>query len=252
MNKQEILKTCETKDEKMFVSHICDVFETSEQKNYCVFSDFLDENEQCRISNLFHFLKNDIMFSSKIINSQRKLVSLKFDYYDIPTDVFKIVNLGIEPVFHKDILGSLMSLGIKRQKIGEITEKDGEFYVEVKKEISGFLLQNLEKIRHSPIELIPCEFEIERVQKFEELFFTVSSLRLDCIVSAICGLSREKAKQYIISGNVKINHTEETDNKRQVSLNDVISIRKYGRFVYDTDSGLSRKDKYKIIIKKYI
>ena len=252
MNKQDILKSCETKEEKMFVSHIYDVFTSCEQKNYCIFSDFLDENEQTCVTHAFSSIKNNIMFSSKTINSQRKLVSLKFDYFDIPTVIFKIINLGIEEFSHKDILGALMNLGIKRQKTGDITEINREFFIEVKEEISDFLLQNLEKIRYSPVKLIKCEKEIERIQKFEELFFTVSSLRLDCVISAVCGFSREKAKQYITFGNVKVNHTEETDIKKQITLNDVISIKKYGRFIYSGNDGLSRKDKHKIIIKKYI
>lgn len=252
MKKQEILLKCEDKEEKMLFSHIFDIFETSEQKNYPIFSDFLDQKEQARLKALFSFLKDEIMLTSKIENSQRLLVSLKFDYYDVPTKIFKIKNVGIEPFSHKDILGSVMNLGIKRQKIGDIAEKDGEYYIEVKEEVADFLEENMKKVRYSPVKLESVEDRIERCDNFEEIFLTVSSLRLDCIISSLCGLSREKAKQYIILGNVKLNYTVTVDNKSPINLGDVISIKRYGRFIFENESGMSKKDKHKIIIKKYI
>lgn len=236
----------------MLFSHLWDVFEASRRKNYPVFSDFLNQNEQARLISLFPFLKDEILLASKIENSQRLLATLAFENFDVPTDVFKIENSGTEAFSHRDVLGAIMNLGISQRKIGDIAESDGKFFVEVKKEVSGFVKENLVKIRYSPVKLTLFTQETKREEKFTELFFTVSSLRLDCVVSAICGFSREKAKQYILLGNVKINHIENTDNKRLLNEGDVVSLRKYGRFVFEKETGISKKDKHKITVKKYI
>lgn len=252
MNKTEILNKCEDKEEKMLFSHLWDILETSRQRNYPVFSDFLNEAQQVKLFSLFPFYKDEIMLASKIKNSKKSLVSLKFDRFSVPTDIYKIENTGTESFSHKDVLGAVMNLGIKSEKIGDITEKDGFFFIEVKNEISSFLKENLTKIRYSPVKLTVFTEDVAVENKFEELFFTVSSLRCDCVISAVCGFSREKAKQYIALGNVRVNHSPLTDNKKILSIGDVISLRKYGRFIFEEETGLSKKDKHKIIIKKYI
>ena len=80
---------------------------------------------------------------------------------------------------------------------------------------------------------------------------TVSALRLDCIVADITRLSREKAKDLILSGRIKVNHFEETNYKKMLSQGDLISISKKGRFALSEIEGVTRKERIKITIKKY-
>lgn len=147
-----------------------------------------------------------------------------------------------------------MSLGIKRQKIGDIIVSDDGIFIEIKEEIYPFVKSNLTSIRSYPVEIneIDDDTIVERVQEYKDLNFTVSSLRLDCVVSSILNVSREKAKEYIIAGNVKINHIEEKNYKKNVSEGNILSLRKSGRYLFFKDDGLSKKGKNKIIIKKFI
>ena len=256
LNKKTILNQLNEndKDDRMLMSLICDRIEASQLKNYSLFSDFLDSTQQQKVKTVFSFMENELLFASKIKNSQNKLVSINSDFFEIPT---KILELNIPKgytVSHSDILGTLMSLGIKRQKIGDIIVSDDGIFIEIKEEISPFVKSNLTSIRSYPVEIneIDDDTIVERVQEYKDLNFTVSSLRLDCVVSSILNVSREKAKEYIIAGNVKINHIEEKNYKKNVSEGNILSLRKSGRYLFFKDDGLSKKGKNKIIIKKFI
>ncbi len=254
MDKKILLNQFTDKDDKMLMSLVCDRIEASQEKSYCFFSDFLDSAQQAKVRSAFSFMEDELLFASKIKNSQSRLVSLRYDFYEIPTKVLELKIPKNYTVTHSDILGSLMSLGIKRQKIGDIITGNDGIFIEIKEEIFPFIKTNLTSVRSYPVEIyeLPEDIEIQRVQEYKEFSYTVSSLRLDCVVSSILNISREKAKEYIISGNLKLNHIEEKNYKKNISEDDILSLRKSGRYLFFKDEGFSKKGKNKIIIKKYV
>ena len=56
----------------------------------------------------------------------------------------------------------------------------------------------------------------------------------------------------MLSGNVFKNYIEDTNISDKVSQDDIISIRKYGKFILDDVNGLTKKGRQKIKIKQYI
>ena len=153
---------------------------------------------------------------------------------------------------HRDFLGSIMALSVKRETIGDILVKDGEAVVFTTETVSQIILSDITKIgrvgvRVSSEFVTPFPFE----QEYETINGTVSSLRFDCIVAFITNLSREKSAALITAKNVSINHFECTDLSKSISTNDVISIRGHGRFVLDEIGSVTRKGRIKIIVKKY-
>lgn len=75
----------------------------------------------------------------------------------------------------------------------------------------------------------------------------VSSLRLDVVIAAAFNVSRAKAQELIDSDQVQVNWAQESKKDRQVSLKDVISVRKFGRISLESLSGQSKKDKIKAV-----
>ena len=71
------------------------------------------------------------------------------------------------------------------------------------------------------------------------------------IVSAICSVSRDKSQQFIKSDLVSVNHKIENNNSKTLVVGDVITVRKFGKFVFAEDNGLSKKGKYKILVKHF-
>ena len=82
------------------------------------------------------------------------------------------------------------------------------------------------------------------VDNYIEDTFIVSSYRLDTIISERCSLSREKAKQYIILKNVKINGVINVNPDYIVKIDDLISIHRFGRLIVKEEIKKTKKDKY--------
>jgi len=155
---------------------------------------------------------------------------------------------------HKDYLGSLMSLGIDRNKTGDIFVYEDYADIVVHKDIVDYIIYNLEKIGNSKIEfeVLKSDEIAYKEQKHEILNITSSSLRLDNILKHITNKSRDTATSLINSGHVKVNYVVEERVTYLVKENDMLSVRKFGRFKISKLMGLTKSGKNKIEIKHYV
>lgn len=153
---------------------------------------------------------------------------------------------------HRDILGSILGLGINRDVVGDILIKGNRADVFVTKDISKYIIQNLEKIGREKVKVYKNTFdnllEIEDLSK--EVKTTVASLRLDAIVSAATGLSREVTAKMIQNEKVKLNHKVICNTSKQIKIGDKISVRGYGRIELIEVLGETRKDRIRVVLKK--
>ena len=252
--KTELLAKISDKEDRMLLSSVYDKLEQSYQRNYSVFSDFLDERQVSMVKSFFPFWKDQLSFFGGIQNAGRNICYLQFGYEQFPVKLLELSFPKGANITHRDILGSLMGLGIKRQKIGDILvgESGKSSVVAVKEEIVSYILESLTSVGRYPVSIRILEnVTVTMEEKCSYRSTTVSALRLDCIVADITRLSREKAKDLILSGRIKVNHFEETNYKKLLSLGDLISISKKGRFALSEIEGITRKDRIKITIKKY-
>ncbi|MBQ7950851.1 MAG: hypothetical protein IJ278_03940 [Clostridia bacterium] len=250
-SKTELLDKIQEKEDRVFLASVYDKLEQSDRKNYPVFSDFLDARQIVLVQSVFPFWRDRIRFFGGIRNAERQICYLEFGYEDFPVRLLEIFSSQMDKITHGDVLGSLMGLGMKRQKIGDILTGE-RLIVAVKEEVAEYICMELSQISRYPVTVkILDDFTVERKQQFSARSTTVSSLRLDCLVADIAHLSREKAKSYIIAGKVKVNHFEETNYKHLLCEGDVLSLSHVGRFLLDTVDGFTKKDRVKITIKKY-
>jgi len=249
--KTELLAKISDKEDRMLLSSVYDRLEQSYQKNYPLFSDFLDERQIALVKSLFSFWKDQIAFFGGMENAGRCVCYLQFGYEQFPVKLLQLSFPKGADIAHRDVLGALMGLGIKRQKIGDILIGDSNV-VAVKEEIVSYVLENLVSVGRYPVSVsILEEGSVVMEAKFTYHSVIVAALRLDCIVSAITHLSREKAKELILAGKVKVNHFEETNYKKVLSSGDLLSISKKGRFILGEPEGVTRKDRIKMTVKKY-
>ena len=235
----------------MFLASLYDRLEQSDQKNYPVYSDFLDARQMILVQQTFPFWRERLQFFGGIQNAERCICSLDFEYGEPPVRLLEVFASDISKLAHGDILGSLMGLGLKRQKIGDILTGDRAVFA-VKEEVAEYICQELTQISRYSVNVQMVDgFSVAREQQFSSRSTTVSSLRLDCLVADIARLSREKAKSYILSGKVKVNHFEESNYKRVLQEGDVLSLVRVGRFVIDSVDGVTKNDRMKITVKKY-
>ena len=168
-----------------------------------------------------------------------------------------------ETLTHRDYLGSLVGLGIEREKIGDIiiprSGTDGNskerhtVYVFVTEEISDYIIDNLSYVKHTHIRIESCEEVPDEVApQLEELSVIVSSNRLDAIVAKLYNLSREQALKLFVEGKVFLNGINMTGNARSLKEGEVVSVRGYGKFIFNGEGGNTKKDKLYIKVSKYV
>ncbi len=167
----------------------------------------------------------------------------------------EITSGNFKALEHKDYMGALLGLGIKRETLGDIVPlESGRAVAFLLPAAADFICQNLEKAGREGVKAekvtLPDSYRIPR--EFETLTDTVMSVRLDGIVKALCKVSREEAKELVEKGEVTLNYICETESDRQISKGDVISVRGYGKFIYDGDRGVNRRGRIRFDARKYI
>lgn len=152
---------------------------------------------------------------------------------------------------HQNILGTLMSLSITADSIGDILPKQGVFFVT--SEIEDEITRSFTAINGIPIELKKIDGRSVKKEQDYEYFDVVSdSLRLDLIVSKIAKISRNDAFELIEKEHVKINQIVITKHTKQVQDQDILSIRRFGRFQILDTSGTTRKQKIVVKYRKFV
>ena len=173
---------------------------------------------------------------------------------EYPNKILNIKNLSkFKKQEHKDYLGSLLGLNIKRELLGDILVYENGAYVIVSEKISDFLLNNLVQIGRTPCEVSVTDDMKELPEtEFQEIIIRVNSERLDSIVSELVNISRGSASEAVESGNIMLNYVVQKRKDKNVDISDIITIRQHGKFIFSNDLGMKKKKKKKLLFKKYI
>jgi RNA-binding protein YlmH len=186
--------------------------------------------------------------------SERRMISFNNIYEStFPMKLIKIENTSkFSKINHRDFLGGILSLGIERNKIGDLLVDENVCYVPVHEDIESFILYNLDKIAKIVCKVSVVD-KIEQIPeiKFKEEIILISSLRIDGVVSKITNLSRAKAVGMIEQGQVLINYVKIKDKSYELKGEERITIRGFGKFIIGNSVGNSKSGKIKVIIKKY-
>ena len=175
---------------------------------------------------------------------------------NFPCKLLKIsFNSKFKEYGHKDFLGSLMGLNIKRELMGDLIQDKENAYIPVSDKISDYILTELKQIGRASCTVKEIDIkngEIVPEYKYDDKFITIPSKRLDSIVSAITNLSRNKVIEPIEKGKVLIDYYEEKDKSKIVEIGSLITIRGYGKYKLFSEHGETKKGKERLLIKKYV
>lgn len=199
------------------------------------------EGIECELYSKFEFFERGIIIFNNM-NSDKCNVSM-----------IKISSGNkFKELLHKDYLGSILSLGLERDKLGDLVVKDGSCYAMICDDIEMFLRENLQKVGNSPvdIDIVYDDNDIPECE-FEQHVVLVSSMRLDNFVSELSRLSRAKAEKLILSGSVSLNYVVSKDKSKLIHNGDILTIRKYGKFIVDETLGNSKSGRFKVVTKKF-
>ena len=175
--------------------------------------------------------------------------------YEEPTVMLKITASGFRCLTHRDFMGSLLSLGIERDVVGDIViEGDYCAYVFCDAGIASFICENLTKVANDAVSVTvaPLPRSEFGARRFETIHETVMSGRLDAVVGAVLNLSRDVSKKLVVSGMCELNHECEQAPDRELHPGDVFSVRGYGKYRLSSYDGENRRGRQRITVHKYI
>jgi RNA-binding protein YlmH len=150
---------------------------------------------------------------------------------------------------HRDFLGSLMGLGIKRQLLGDIQIVDGVGYLFCLEEIAPYLCDNLVSVGRTTVRCEGCEPPAQLSQPPEPCDLVVASERLDALIAAVWRLSRSEAQELLEKGMVFIDGRLVESPSHPLKEGDVVSVRHRGRFRYEGMLRETKKGRLRVCVR---
>ncbi|MED0905042.1 RNA-binding protein [Bacillus cereus] len=241
-------------DEVVFVDKVLEWKQAAEYHQVKL-TDFLDPRQQQIVSMVIGQGEVAVRFDGAMPESERKRALIYPDYLELNEEEFQVEVLEIDypskfyTLEHRQILGAFMSLGLTREKCGDILLQENRAQIAVAKEVASYIEMNLQSIGKVKVSLTPVQAEqiLCVGEKWREKSGTVSSLRLDVLLAEMLHISRQKVQPLIKGGLVKVNWKTVEQTAYECFPGDVFSIRGYGRSKIFSVEGKTKRDKWRIL-----
>lgn len=251
-------------EDRLALAKILDRAAQALQRNVPAATDFLSPQQQMQALDLLRLAgvsPSSYVLTGGYEGAERRLFLFlpdwlepesAFDYS--PVRVLRAAFREADAPGHRDFLGSLMGIGIVREKIGDILVGPESADLLVLESVEAFLLQSWTsagRARLTVSSVLPDCLHIPAAER-EEIRDTVSSLRLDAVTAAGFRMARGKAADLIAAGRVQLNWRECTKPDRLLQEGDVVSARGYGKFKLAEIGKLTKKGRTAIKLMKYV
>lgn len=247
-------------DEVKLKKRFLELAERSYRSDKFIFTDFLSMAEVSLLYSLEREIgpKNMTMFGGTE-DAERCVARFgnpeSFGY----TEEFPICCIKVEPLMqkfsddltHRDILGSIMGLGIERSNLGDILLNDNRAYVFCLERMAEYVIDNLSKVRHTSVKCSITEDIPDNKADGVEVNVQAHGDRIDGLVSKIYGFSRSKSIELFRQQKIFVNGRVCENNSYSLKENDMVSVRGSGRFKFLGVVGTTRKGNLNVRVVKY-
>jgi RNA-binding protein YlmH len=247
----------QTKADALLRAQIENVIRSGLYGNSPKYTAFLDERQQVIAEEL---LRRERVCSACFFGGtdgcERRILGVFPEEIPVREELFPIVPLQVShssrvSLTHRDYLGSLMALQVKREMLGDFLIEADHAIIFAHRNIAEFLRMNLVQIGRNPVSVEEyCGGGLQKTQEYDEIFGTVPSFRLDCIVALLMRKGRSAAAKAITAGLVRVNAMETDNHSKLLNAGDTISIRGMGKFIMTDEVKTTKKDRYLITIHK--
>lgn len=254
-------------DDKLCLAQVQDKIDTSKKTSRIESTDFLDMYQLSLVRS--YLKKNNItnyfLYGGYEEAERKILVAYSENEEEIVVkkvceDLLKIVRVELSQedkgkFTHRNYLGGIVKLGLKREKVGDIVVSPNGADIIVVNDFADILLNelpSLTRFKNSKISIKSINELIKQEIRVEDVKIIIPSLRLDTIVSDLARTSRNKAVQIIKQERVFVNGQNETKVSKQLKLEDVITIRGKGRFIIKEKTGTTRSGRQVVRVEKYV
>ena len=269
LSRQEILSKYINDDDRLLVSKLLDKIEFVNKRNSVEYTEFLDMRQrqllekvmaELKVSNYIETGGYKTAERTVIVIYPEKLEELiKKGQYDFNT-IFGVIRINLPNELkgmysHRDYLGAIIKIGMRREKVGDIiTSKDGADLL-VLKDAEKYIMDGLKGLtRFNKGEFQSLSLEELNVEepKTQVIDIIIPSMRIDSIVSEIIRTSRAKAMTIIKEERVFVNHELITKGSKEVKENDIITVRGKARFKVGKIVNSTRKGNIVLKVEKYV
>lgn len=260
MNRKVLLERVKNPDDRVVLAKVLDKIEIAEKAHTVELTGFLDPYQQSIITPVLDRAPGiSFIWDGGFEAAERRRLVVFPEYMDdseIDEEICFLEikgNLKFQSLSHRDYLGSILGLGIKREKIGDLIIASEGCQVIVDRGIASYISANLTKVHKIGVKVREVEAGMLKLPEEEvrEIFATVASLRLDAVAAAGFGVSRSKITAEIFGEKVRVNWSTAKDCSYGVSEGDMISIRGRGRVEIQTVKGETKKGRIALLLKKY-
>lgn len=249
---------------KILIAKIIDKYNFCKLKNKITYTDFLNISEisiakkvleEEKIKNyVFYGVKENADRNILIFYPEKFSKEIVEKNYEEILEIIRIKLPNNIKYEHREFLSGIMKLGIKREKFGDIVVTDFGADVIVFTEISKVLLEDLKtltRFKRAEINVLNIKELVNVEPEFENIHIIVSSLRLDNFVSELAKTSRLGSQDLIKEGKIFINSINEFKDSKKININDTITIRGKGKFIFDSIEKETRSGKFLLNLRKY-
>lgn len=254
-------------EDELLLSQIKDKVSECEKKSMITSTDFLDLRKQ---SVVVSFLKRQKGVKWELYggydNAERKVIVFLPFYVDdfnsfikdnpdkMPFVVFRAQKDSFSTLSHRDYLGALTGLGIKREKLGDIIVDDEGCYFFAKESVAKFIDQNFSQAGRGTLKISQVKEKIDfsKNVNVKEMCCFVATPRLDAVVSSVYSLSRSKAAEVVERGLVFVNDEQILKPDFRLKKGDKLVLKGKGRSIIKDDSSKSKKGRTALIVDMFI
>lgn len=208
---------------------------------------FLNYSEYINVSGILNKRKIKYFIFYPYKNSEKVIL-----YRNEKPDIKLLKIVTKEELKHSDILGSLFANQISPNQYGDIIVDNNNYYIMILDSMLAYFMTQFTKIGKYYIDIeIKDLKEIENYEyEFETLNYFVTSLRIDNVVSVITAKSRSNVDEMFLKHDILLWY-EFVKKVKTLKENDIISIRKYGKYKINKILNKNKKGKIKLEICKY-
>lgn len=262
MDKGKLLDRAASGEERLMLARVLDKWEQADGRSIPVCTEFLSPQERSAAETLLALAgvgAERYMACGGYDGAERQVLFflpewMERESAEIPLRCLRAAYRPEYDLTHRDILGSLMGLGIVREKVGDLLVGRESCDLIVTPSVADFLLQSWESAGRAKVsvrEIDAHDLHIP-VLRVEEVRDTVAALRLDAVASTGFRMARGKAAALIESGRVQVNWRECVKPDRLLAQGDTVSARGLGKFKLTQVGGVTKKGRTSIVLERYV
>jgi len=261
MDKNSIItRTAQEPEDRLLLARVWDKYEQTERKNVPNATVFLSPREQQMAQAMLNAagVRSGYVFDGGYEDAERKILIFLPDWAEEPTGdelVFlRAAFHGDDSLTHRDILGSLMGLGVARERLGDILVSPHSADLIASPALREFFLREWDQAGRVKLTVTEIGRDGLCVPKAQVKIIrdTVPSLRLDAVAAAAFSMSRGRAAELIAAGKVNLDHMPCLKGDKPVAEGAVLTARGFGKAKLTQVGGLSKKGRIGITVERYV